>query len=137
MHIPQLIARTPVGKPDVKLVTQLQKMASFLLLQLGRNAREADAALAFLTRRELTSFGLCFNADSTLTGPVPVQVGLIILPWGMPVPEGFEGEVLYQVHTLAEALEAKAAAVKRIIAKGNESAGKVGSDASFILVQRI
>lgn len=137
MPIPLLLAITPFEKPDVKLVMQLQKTSALPVLHLGRTPGEADAAVTQLTRKKNADFGLCFAADSALSGPLPVQVKLIILPWGMSVPKGFEGEILYQVHSVPEALEASAAGITRIIAKGNESAGKVGSDASFILVQRI
>ncbi len=44
---------------------------------------------------------------------------------------------LYQVHSMEEALAASAAGARSLIIKGNEAAGRVGSDSSFIFFQRM
>ncbi len=74
---------------------------------------------------------------------VPVLV-LSALDYGEealgPLVEGFRGlagEVFLEVHSGPEALAAQSAGCDGLILKGNEAGGRVGSESSFILLQRV
>ncbi len=83
-------------------------------------------------------FGVCYPDNTLLTIPLPEQVTLAILPYGLTFPKPLNSvKIIYQVRSVAEAQWAKAANAMGVIAKGNEGAGLVSSDSSFILFQRI
>lgn len=77
--------------------------------------------------------------DPTL---LPAGVDLVILAPGTdPLPwstrEDRPWKVFAQVTSLEEAQQAERANVDALIAKGNESGGRVGNETSFILLQRL
>nr|WP_246197805.1 type I polyketide synthase [Chitinophaga agrisoli] len=133
----KIIGATPFEKPDVGLVLALLKAKAFPVLQLGRDKQQALEALATLTARTDAPFGVCFT-DERLAGiTLPAQVSLAIMPYGMKITLPKNVQLFYQIFSVGEAHKAKAAHANGIIIKGNEGAGSVSDESSFILFQRI
>jgi acyl transferase domain-containing protein/NAD(P)H-dependent flavin oxidoreductase YrpB (nitropropane dioxygenase family)/NAD(P)-dependent dehydrogenase (short-subunit alcohol dehydrogenase family)/acyl carrier protein len=133
----KIIGATPFEHPDVRLVLALLKAKAFPVLHLGRNKQTAQDALSSLTAQTSQPFGVCFTSAQLADIPLPEQVTLAIMPYGMQVPLKKHVQVFYQVHNVSEALEAKAVGADGIIIKGNEGAGLVSDESSFILFQRV
>lgn len=90
-----------------------------------------------LTSQTDQAFGVCFTTSDLADIPLPAQVTLAIMPFGMKVHVKEHVQVFYQVHTVGEAHKARAAKANGIIIKGNEGAGQVSDESSFILFQRV
>jgi acyl transferase domain-containing protein/NAD(P)H-dependent flavin oxidoreductase YrpB (nitropropane dioxygenase family) len=93
--------------------------------------------LATTAQRLRQPFGVCI-ADETLADlPLPEQVSRVVLPWGFTKPKGTKAEVLWQVHSVAEAKEALSQKAKALVLKGSEGAGRCAEDSSFLLFQSL
>jgi len=134
----QIFGVTPFEQPDVALALALEKADAFPILHLGRDKTTAAAALRELSDKCKRNFGICLVVPLWDDLNLPDAVELIILPFGMNV--GFRGRKvrhLYQVCSVAGARSLKDAGERSLIIKGNEGAGLVGDESSFILFQRV
>ena len=137
MKAATIVGITPFEMPDVNLALQLSNAKAFPVLHLGRDHATAVSALTQLSSVHSGEFGVCMVSGYCQDVPLPAQVSMIVLPWGLKVNTRENVKLFYQVHTLDEAMEAMAAGAGAIVVKGNEGAGKVGYESSFVLFQRI
>lgn len=134
----EIIGVTPLERPDVSLALALSESGAFPVIHLGRDQQIATTALQKLSAKSKKSFGVCYAENTPLSIALTKQITLAILPYGLTLPNPEHTvRLIYQVRTVTEALLAKAAGAYGIIAKGNEGAGSVSNDSSFILFQRI
>jgi len=134
----KLIGITPFELPDLKLLKALSETSIFPVLHIGRNSAQTEALYERLNTYPPHSIGLCFSASFVPKQALPRAVSQLILPFGTPIPfDTSNVSIIYQIHTLEEALQAKDAGSKTIIIKGNESAGKIAGESTFILFQRV
>jgi len=133
-----IIGVTPFEKPDVSLALALHKAGAFPVLNLGFNKATAEGALTKLAESGLNDFGVCFVSSDLTTIKLPDQVSMIIMPYGVKIKRrNITTSIIYQVHDLESARRAKAESADGIIIKGNEGAGNVGYESSFVLFQRV
>lgn len=137
MKTPVVIGITPFERPDVKLMRSLQNAGAFPVLHLGRDRAEAVEAIRQLVPKCPEGFGVCLVSDDFMNIPLPEQVTLMVLPYGIKPPENKHIKLLYQIHTIDEARQAYAGGADGIIVKGNEGAGKVAYESSYVLFQRV
>ncbi|MDR0285105.1 MAG: hypothetical protein LBI33_09480, partial [Propionibacteriaceae bacterium] len=105
-------------------------------LHCGRDLATAQAALTELVRRTRQPFGLAVTGNPAGL-VIPDQVTRVLLPWGTDdsaVPPG--AERVWQVTNLPDA-EAALGAGAAIAVKGNDAAGRVGDESTFVLFQRV
>jgi len=134
----KLIGITPFELPDLKLLKALSETSIFPVLHIGRNPDQTKALYELLNTYPPQSMGLCFSPSFIPTQPLPLAVSHLILPFGSsPSFDTSNVSIIYQIHTLEEALQAKENGSKTIIIKGNESAGKIASESTFILFQSV
>lgn len=134
----EMIGVGPMERPDAGLALALSEAGAFPVIHLGRDQQTATIALGRMATKSKKPFGVCYSENTPLTIPLPEQVTLAILPFGLTFPNPTNSiQFIVQVRTIAEARQAKAAGAMGLIAKGNEGAGLVSSDSSFILFQRI
>ncbi|SDG65781.1 polyketide-type polyunsaturated fatty acid synthase PfaA [Dyadobacter soli] len=134
----EIIGIGPMERPDVTLALALSEAGAFPVIHLGRDQQTATKALEKMAAKSKKPFGVCYSDNTSLTIPLPEQVTLAILPYGLTFPNPLTSiQIICQVRSVAEATAAKAAGAMGLIAKGNEGAGLVGNDSSFILFQRI
>lgn len=132
-----IIGLTPFEKPDVSLALDLHHAGAYPVLSLGLNKTIAEAALENLVNRGLIDFGVCFTGADIIDIKLPQQVSMIIVPFGVKIKQPKNTALVYQVNDLASAKLAKAQGAAGIIIKGNEGAGNVAYESSYILFQRI
>ncbi|MDN3548142.1 type I polyketide synthase [Mucilaginibacter aquaedulcis] len=132
-----IIGITPFEKPDVSLALELHKSGAFPVLNLGHNKIIAEQAIEKLIKIGLDDFGVCFNSSDFISIKLPRQVSTIIAPYGVTIKRKNEVKLIYQVNDLKSARLAKDEAADGIILKGNEAAGSVGYESSFVLFQRV
>ena len=132
-----IIGVTPFEIPDSRLVSDLQKAGSFPVLSLGHCLEEAELALQSTIQSGLSDFGVCINSQALADIHLPQQVSLIIVPFDLSIPSQKNAKIIYQVFDLESALAAEKNGAYGIIVKGNEGAGRVAYESSFILFQRI
>jgi NAD(P)H-dependent flavin oxidoreductase YrpB (nitropropane dioxygenase family) len=132
-----LIGITPFEKPDVMLALAIEKTDVFPVLHLGRDKINAKQALNDLSNQLTGAFGVCFASNDLINLVLPEQVSLVIMPYGISLKRKKQVKLFYQVYTVDEARKAQAEEADGIIIKGNEGAGKVGYESSYILFQRI
>ncbi len=125
-------------RPDVALALALSEAGAFPVIHLGRDQQIATNALGKMVAKSKKPFGVCYSENSPLNISLPEQVILVILPYGLTFPKPTHSiQIISQVRSVAEARHAKASGATGIIVKGNEGAGLVSNDSSFILFQRI
>ncbi|MDB4923263.1 type I polyketide synthase [Mucilaginibacter sp.] len=132
-----VIGISPFEKPDLSLIHELKKAGAFPVLNLGHNRPAADQALEKLAQSDINDFGVCFPNADLADIKLPRQVSTIIIPYGTKFKSGGNIKIIYQVFDLESAKLAKEEAADGLIVKGNEGAGMVGYESSFILFQRI
>lgn len=137
MKNPIIIGVTPFEMPDVQLVVSLSNAKSFPVLHLGRDKTLAELSMKELSEKHAKEFGVCLVSENFKDIILPDQVKIVILPYGIKFTEKKQAKLFYQVHDLDEARKARAEGADAIIVKGNEGAGKVGYESSFVLFQRI
>jgi|GEM_PF-6071772 len=137
MKTPLIIGITPFEKPDLSLVLALEKAGAFPVLHLGRNLELAQEALEQLAATSSAGFGVCFGSADLKGLNLPAQIQLVIAPYGLNISRQKDTKLFYQVHNLEEARNAQAEKADGIIVKGNEGAGLVGYESSYILFQRV
>ena len=137
MKTPLIIGITPYERPDVNLALSLSNAKAFPVLHLGRDRARAAEALEQLTQRSAKQFGVCLVSEDLYDLILPEQVTMIILPYGKKFTGKKPLKLFYQVHDIDEARKAKAEGADAIVIKGNEGAGKVGYESSYVLFQRV
>jgi acyl transferase domain-containing protein/NAD(P)H-dependent flavin oxidoreductase YrpB (nitropropane dioxygenase family)/NAD(P)-dependent dehydrogenase (short-subunit alcohol dehydrogenase family)/acyl carrier protein len=137
MKTPLIIGITPFERPDVNLALSLSNAKAFPVLHLGRDRIRAAEALEQLTKKSSMEFGVCLVSEELNDIILPDQVTMVILPYGMKMTRSKQVKLFYQVHDVHEARKAQAEGADAIIIKGNEGAGKVGYESSYVLFQRI
>lgn len=131
-----IIGLTPFEKPDVNLMPKLHQAGAFPVLNLGHDLTAAENALKQLEQIDIPSYGICFSNDNFTSLQIPEKVKFAILPFGMSA-NAPDLSIVYQVSSLEEAKQAEQSGAKGIIIKGNEAAGLVGYESTFVLFQRI
>ncbi|OHT47267.1 type I polyketide synthase [Flavobacterium tructae] len=132
-----IIGLTPFEKPDVNLMSQLFQAGAFPVLSLGHDIEIAQEALHQLDGNSIPSYGVYLTSDRLTSLQLPEQVSLAILPFGISVEIYPNVSRIYQVTNLEQAREAEQLGAVGIIVKGNEAAGLVGYESTFVLFQRV
>ncbi|BFM45607.1 type I polyketide synthase [Flavobacterium sp. CFS9] len=132
-----IIGLTPFEKPDVNLMLQLFQAGAFPVLSLGHDIEIAQEALHQLDGNSISSYGICLTNDKLTSLQLPGQVSLAILPFGVSTDIYPNVSRMYQVTSLEQAREAEQLGAIGIIVKGNEAAGLVGYESTFVLFQRV
>lgn len=131
-----IIGLTPFEKPDVNLMPKLHQAGAFPVLSLGHDLTAAENALKQLEQIDIPSYGICFSNDSFTSLQIPEKVKFAILPFGRSANTP-DLSIVYQISSVEEAKQAEQSGAKGIIIKGNEAAGLVGYESTFVLFQRI
>lgn len=137
MKNPLVIGITPFERPDVNLAYALSNAKAFPVLHLGRDRASAVQAVEELSQRSVGPFGVCLVVEELNDLVLPEQVTMVVLPYGMKFNQTQNQKLYYQVHCVEEARKARSAGAAGIILKGNEGAGKVAYESSYVLFQRV
>lgn len=137
MKTPIIIGITPFEQPDVNLAHAVSNAKAFPVLHLGRDKAVAADALEQLSKKCSKGFGVCLVSDDFKDIIFPEQVTMIILPYGMQIARKKQVKLFYQVCSVEDAKKAREEGADGIIVKGNEGAGKVAYESSYVLFQRI
>jgi acyl transferase domain-containing protein/NAD(P)H-dependent flavin oxidoreductase YrpB (nitropropane dioxygenase family)/NAD(P)-dependent dehydrogenase (short-subunit alcohol dehydrogenase family) len=151
MEPQDLIVLTPAGGTDPEVAIAACRAGAVGMLDLEfftGDASQVRDAISRLTRFAGTSFGVLLRADQNelcsllLSQPAkPTQVILAGAEQSTLI-ETIEQlrntgiEVLREVTTLDEAINATTLDVQGLILKGHEAGGRVGTDTSFVLLQK-
>src|SRR5260221_13648942 len=132
-----IIGITPFEKPDLSLMSGLQNAGAYPVLNLGHNKSVAEQSLEKLAQSSISDFGVCFPNSDFIDIKLPDKVSTIFINYGIKVKRKGNIKIIYQVFDLESAKLARAEGADGLIVKGNESAGMVGDESSFVLFQRI
>lgn len=136
-HYKELLIVSPFEIPNTTLALETIKTGAYPVLHLGRNLQKAQESLDIMSESTTESFGVCFVDNTTFKLDLPPNVSRVIFPAGMDISVSENIEKLCQVHSLDEAARVIDSGISNIIVKGNEGAGKVSAQSSFILFQSI
>lgn len=136
-HYKELLIVSPFEIPNTTLALETIKTGAYPVLHLGQNLQKAQESLNIMSESTIESFGVCFVDNTTLKLDLPPNVSRVIFPAGMDISVSENIEKLCQVHSLDEAARVIDSGISNIIVKGNEGAGKVSAQSSFILFQSI
>jgi acyl transferase domain-containing protein/NAD(P)H-dependent flavin oxidoreductase YrpB (nitropropane dioxygenase family)/NADP-dependent 3-hydroxy acid dehydrogenase YdfG len=129
---------TPFEEPNAPLAVALARAGAVGVLDLGRDASQARAALADVCRWWPGSFGVRVPAHCPLSpADLPEQVDLIVHAPGSPCAPTFGRRTLVEVTSVAQARTAVQAGASGLIAKGAEAGGRVGTVTTFVLLQQL
>lgn len=132
---------TPFGRPDPAVVVGLVRAGALGVLDLGAEPHRARRALTEVARWVDEPFGVRVGPGCPL-GPddLPAQVDTVVLhdPTLAAATDGWGGRrVLIEVRSPAEATAAATAGADGLVAKGEESGGRIGELAAFVLLQEL
>ncbi len=133
-----ILAVTPFGCPDVQLARALLRSCAFPILDTGRDVESAKRAIGQLDAAAERNFGVRISAR-TRSLSLPGRASVVVAPYPLETRQ-FRAEgrrVLTQVRSLQEARDAVAMGTDGLIVKGSESGGLVGTEPTFILLQRV
>ncbi|MGW7008428.1 SDR family oxidoreductase [Streptomyces sp. NPDC054933] len=141
-----VIGISPFGEPDARLTSAVSRAGGLGVLDLGTGGRRAREALARTSRwaagarygvRVATACQLLPADLAASEGPGPDTVVLgVDAPWRMrEVADHYR--VLVEVTDLDQAVDAVRSGAHGLIARGNESGGRVGELSTFVLLQRL
>jgi len=132
----RLLAVSPFGRVDPGLVAAACRAGALGILDLSR-ADEADAAIALraVQQRWRGAFGV--RVGTATVNRLPEQVRLLIVdgPSSMDGVQQSGRSVLVEVCSLDEARRAAELGANGVILKGNEAAGRVSEQSSFVFLQ--
>ncbi len=134
----QLIAVTPCEYPDTSLLSSFLKNNNvFPVIHLGNDLEKANETLFTITQRTTRTFGVCLASEITQNIQLPDQVQLVICSDASSIPLFNTKSVYLQVRKAEDSLQAEKYGATGIIVKGNEGAGLVGNESSFVLFQKV
>ncbi|TAJ54672.1 MAG: SDR family NAD(P)-dependent oxidoreductase [Nevskiaceae bacterium] len=136
----RLLAITPFERPDLPLARALARQGVAAALDLGRDPATWPALFAQLAQERGAGFGLRIADGLDLGALVPPACISFLMLDGDPakLPAAWRAlPVLAQVCSVEEAQVALKAGVAGLIAKGQESGGRIGAESSFVLLQRL
>ena len=138
-----VIGITPSSRPDAHLAVALSRAGAVGVVDLGLDCERGLSALSEALQHGGSGLGALIRSELRLDPAlIPAEVSLVVLAPGVdPLPwstrEERTWQVFAQVTSLEEAERAERAKVDALIAKGNESGGRIGGETSFILLQRL
>ncbi|MGH3699879.1 MAG: SDR family NAD(P)-dependent oxidoreductase [Pseudonocardiaceae bacterium] len=133
-----VVGVTPFEEPNALLAVALARAGAVGVLDLGREAASARAALADVCRWWSGDFGVRVPAGCPLSpADLPEQVRVVVHGPGSWWPSAPGRRALVEVTTVVEARAAVRAGAYGLIAKGAEAGGQVGSTTTFVLLQQL
>lgn len=136
----RIIAINPFEIPDLPLIQALSRRGVAAVLDIGRDASAWPELWARLEKMAAGSIGLRIPDHVDINNiKIPDAVGFAVISGLLEeIPACLrELPMLMQVCSLAEAERALALGVDGLIAKGQESSGRVADESAFVLLQRV
>ena len=136
----RLLAITPFERTDLPLARSLARYDVAVALDIGRNADAWPALWNELSRDQTPGLGLRIPDNVELGDlTLPVQIQFLIVDGDLArLPAAWRVvPVIAQVCSVAEAEQALNEGISGLIAKGQESGGRIASESSFVLLQRL
>jgi acyl transferase domain-containing protein/NAD(P)H-dependent flavin oxidoreductase YrpB (nitropropane dioxygenase family)/NAD(P)-dependent dehydrogenase (short-subunit alcohol dehydrogenase family) len=127
---------SPFEIPDVRLALKTIEAGAFPVLHLNHSKKASDNALKELSKKTDRPFGVYISPESEDL-ELPQNVTKVILPSIRRFAVAKGVELLYQACSAEEVSTLIGNGVSSIIIKGNEGAGKVAGESSFILFQKV
>ena len=139
---------TPCGRPDPGVVRAAHRAGAVGILDLGLDRAKALEAIA-ATAARVPAFGVLVSSELELApADLPDTVDLVVLPvslagndawrsWAGGQTRQRERRLIAEVTSADEAADALASGAHGILAKGAESAGRVGTTGAFVLLQQV
>jgi acyl transferase domain-containing protein/NAD(P)H-dependent flavin oxidoreductase YrpB (nitropropane dioxygenase family) len=133
-----VVGITPFEEPNAALAVALARAGALGVLNLGRDAARARAALADVCRWWGGAFGVRVTSECPLRPTdLPEQVDLVVHGPSSPWPIASGRRVFAEVVSVAQARAAVRAGAYGLIAKGAEAGGQVGTTTTFVLLQQL
>ncbi len=133
-----VVGITPFEEPNAPLVVALARAGAVSVLDLGRDASWARAALADVCRWWPGGFGVRVPAECPLSpAELPEQVEVVVHGPGSRWPSEPGRRSFVEITSVAQARAAVRAGAYGLIAKGAEAGGRVGTTTTFVLLQQV
>jgi acyl transferase domain-containing protein/NAD(P)H-dependent flavin oxidoreductase YrpB (nitropropane dioxygenase family)/NAD(P)-dependent dehydrogenase (short-subunit alcohol dehydrogenase family)/acyl carrier protein len=136
----RLLAITPFERSDLPLARALLRHNAAVALDIGRNPQDWPRLWQSLERETSSALGLRVPDQVELQDrALPSSIAFVVCGGELDrLPESWRKlPVLAQVCSVEEVRRAMQAGAAGLIAKGQESGGRVGDESSFVLLQRI
>lgn len=127
---------SPFEIPDVKLTLKTIEAGAFPVLSLNHCQEASENALKELSQKTDQPYGVYISPELRNI-KLPPNVTKVILPIDSSFSAGKGIELLYQAYSSEDVSALIDKGVSAIIIKGNEGAGKVAQESSFILFQKV
>ncbi|MDQ4093815.1 MAG: nitronate monooxygenase, partial [Actinomycetota bacterium] len=129
---------TPFEEPNAHLAAALARAGAVGVLDLGRDAGRARAALADVCRWWHGRFAVRAPEKCPLSpADLPEQVDAVVHGAGSQWPSVPGRRAFIEVVSVAQAHAAVQAGAYGLIAKGAEAGGRVGATTTFVLLQQL
>ncbi|MGB6165704.1 MAG: SDR family NAD(P)-dependent oxidoreductase [Pseudonocardiaceae bacterium] len=133
-----IVGITPFEEPNAPLVVALARAGAVGVLDLGRDASWARAALADVRQWWPGGFGVRVPAQCPLSlADLPEQVEVVVHGPGSRWHSEPGRRSFVEITSVAQARAAVQAGAYGLIAKGAEAGGLVGTTTTFVLLQQL
>lgn len=138
-NVAPLLAITPFEQADVGLAQVLARHDVAVAIDIGRDPLQWPLLLQTLASLTIPRLGLRVPDHVVVTDlALPASISFLILATTAEVPALWHSiPVIAQVDSVDGARTALAGGAQGIIAKGQESAGLLGAESAFVLLQRV
>ena len=135
----EILISSPFEVPDLRLALKSIESGAFPILSLGRESTEWGDILNGLSKMTDRPFGVCLPSGAGVPRGfrLPSNVTRVVAPLGVGITVGRGVEVIRQACSVEQVRELIAAGATSIVIKGNEGAGRVARESSFILFQKV
>jgi len=131
----RFIVLSPYETPDAYLALATHHAGAYPILHLGRDPHQARKQLTILTNAN-EEFGVAYSVPLPDV-ELPDTVTMVLAPWGMTIATAPDAKHVWQVTSVDQALAAIDGGATAIALKGNDAAGYVGRESTFILFQHL
>ncbi len=134
----KLIAVTPCEYPDKDLLFSILKLnTAYAVLHLGNDLKVANSAIETIYNKTKKTFGVCFGEEVMEGIKLTDQVDLVICSDPSKITLFKNKKVFLQIKKASDVIAAEKYGATGIIIKGNEGAGIVSKESSFVLFQKV
>jgi acyl transferase domain-containing protein/NAD(P)H-dependent flavin oxidoreductase YrpB (nitropropane dioxygenase family) len=134
----RIVVVNPFEQPNPAMAIAASRAGGFGVVDIGRDPVAARAALQRIAGEPERSLGVRVPAGVDLPrAALPSSVGAVIVEAGAPFASFDDLTVAVEVTSPAEARAAEASGAHALIAKGNESGGRIGDETTFVLLQSL
>ena len=130
-------AYNPYEYNDLTFAHHVHSAGGYPLIRIDGSEKEQENRLSKICNAINFKIGIISATQDLIPYPLHELVELLVLPFNADIPLDRNKKYVFIVSSAEEGIEAQKKGAYAICAKGNEAAGQVKNDSTFILFQKL